>query len=155
MTKIKEVNGNILDSSCEVLVNPVNTQGIMGAGLALQFKRKYPEMFLDYRITCSKNNVMIGNIFVYTLETKYLPTKYIFNFPTKTRWNLKSNYSYIKLGMMDLINKIAYYKINSIAIPALGCGLGGLDYKEVKTIILSEFLHLKGNVTLVELYEPR
>lgn len=127
--------GNIIDTNSEALVNTVNTEGIMGAGIALQFKKAFPENFKLYEKASKSGKIKIGNIFV--TETGSLTNpKFIINFPTKKHWRHPSKLSWIKEGLEDLRNFIIRKKIRSIAIPPLGCGNGKLNWKDVKPLII-------------------
>ena len=114
--------GNLLDSSAEALINTVNTDGIMGKGIALQFKNQFPNNFKEYVKACKSNNISIGKLFVYEECTLLKEKKIIINFPTKTSWKKPSEYSYIEEGLKDLVNIIKHKNIKSIAIPPLGAG---------------------------------
>lgn len=123
--------GNILTEDAEALVNTVNCVGIMGRGMALQFKKVFPENFKSYAVACKQNQVQPGRMFVY--ETGRLTNpRYIMNFPTKRHWRDKSRMEDIDSGLIALAKQIRSRDIHSIAIPALGCGLGGLDWLEVR-----------------------
>lgn len=131
--------GNIFESNTEAIVNTVNCVGVMGKGLALQFKKKYPENFMAYKNACDLGQVKVGKMFVYKANTLF-GNKYIINFPTKKHWRNPSKLEYIVAGLDDLIEIIKSNEIKSIAIPPLGCGLGGLDWVIVKRLIVSKFL---------------
>lgn len=141
-------NGNLFLADVEALINPVNTVGVMGKGLALQFKNKYPECFNLYVKACKDGTLKPGIVQIIIRESN---PKYIINFPTKLDWRNPSKIEYIKEGLDDLITKIDIYNIISVAIPALGCGLGGLDWEEVKQLITDKFKNLNIKVLL---YEP-
>jgi len=126
-------NGDIFNSDCEALVNPVNCLGVMGAGLALKFKQKFPDMYKEYRYHCKMGYIKIGRI--YSLYPSKNGDPKILNFPTKYHWRDSSDILNIALGMRDILDYIELKNIESIAIPALGCGLGGLDWREVKLIL--------------------
>ena len=143
--------GDILASKTEALVNTVNCVGIMGRGIALQFKRAYPENFKAYAVACKKNEVATGKLFVWPTGTLTNP-KFIINFPTKRHWRNKSRLNDIEEGLKDLVRVIKKYEIKSIAIPPLGCGLGGLKWEIVRPMI-TEYLDAVPEVE-VELYEP-
>ncbi|MDZ4708053.1 MAG: macro domain-containing protein [Saprospiraceae bacterium] len=128
------VKGNIFDSKTEALVNAVNTVGVMGKGIALEFKNRYPENYKMYKTACDDRTLKIGNV----LSVKEGDGKTIINFPTKQHWKDASEYHYIKLGLRALKENIQEHKIKSIALPALGCGLGGLKWDTVKSMIESE-----------------
>ncbi len=121
--------GDIFDSGCEAITNAVNCIGIMGAGLALAFKRRYPEMNLDYILTCNKGILRPGYMHVWKNPADN--PKYIINFPTKDDLS-PSKMEYITHGLESLKNSIKDNDIKSIALCALGCGLGGLAWKDVK-----------------------
>ena len=142
--------GDIFRDNANAIVNPVNCMGVMGKGLALQFKEKYIENFRAYANECSNGNVDIGKMFVY--EYKGMPhTRYVINFPTKKHWRNQSELSYIESGLKDLAKVISDKHIKTIAIPALGCGLGGLDWAKVRPMIEKE---LGGLDTDIRLYCP-
>lgn len=143
--------GNLLDSEAEALVNTVNTVGVMGKGIALQFKNMFPNNFKLYSIACKNKDLKIGKLLVHKEETLLSGNKVIINFPTKTDWRLPSEYEYIELGLKELVNVIIENKIKSIAIPPLGSGNGGLDWHKVKPI-LEEYL--KNLDCDIYIYEP-
>ena len=113
------------------LVNTVNTEGIMGKGLALQFKRRFPENFLAYAAACKRNEVKIGKMFIVPYNGLE-GLKYLINFPTKVSWRNKSKIEDIVSGLQALKKEIVSLGITSVAIPPLGCGLGGLSWNIVK-----------------------
>ncbi|MBZ0258634.1 macro domain-containing protein, partial [bacterium] len=127
---IEFATGNLLKADAEALVNTVNCVGFMGKGIALQFKQAFPENFKSYERACKKGEVKIGEIFVHDQHSMINP-KYIFNFPTKNHWKGKSKIEDIKSGLDSLVKNIKRFGIKSIAIPPLGCGLGGLEWNEV------------------------
>jgi len=137
---IKETIGDILKADVEALVNPVNCVGIMGAGLALQFKQMFNENYIEYKKACSEDKVFPGNVLTYI--TWLDNPKYIINFPTKRHWRDMSTLSDIDAGLVSLTNEIWLRGIKSIAIPKLGCGLGGLDWRIVKPLIIKHLSHL-------------
>lgn len=123
--------GDIFQCKADALVNAVNCVGVMGAGLALQFKNKYPENFEAYKAACKRSEVKPGRMFVF--ETgQATPPRFIINFPTKNHWRKKSYLPYIDQGLIDLVRVLHDKGIRSVAIPALGVGLGGLDWNEVR-----------------------
>jgi O-acetyl-ADP-ribose deacetylase (regulator of RNase III) len=122
--------GDILREYVEALVNPVNCVGVMGRGLALQFKKSFPENFKAYAAACERNEVQPGRMFIF--RTGHLTNpKYIVNFPTKRHWRDKSRIEDIDSGLIALVDEICARNILSIAIPPLGSGLGGLDWLSV------------------------
>ena len=142
---------NLLESDAEAIVNTVNTVGVMGKGIALQFKNQYPQNYKLYAAACKANEVVVGKMFV-TEETSLLGgKKIIINFPTKTDWRKPSEYSYIENGLQDLVNVIQEKNIKSIAIPPLGAGNGGLDWNKVKELIEQ---HLSNVNCEVQIYQP-
>ncbi len=148
---IKYVKGNIFDSSAEALVNTVNTVGVMGKGIALQFKKAFPNNFKAYVTACENGEIETGKLFVYTDQNIDTGEKIIINFPTKKHWRNPSEYSYIEQGLDDLIKVVERLNIKSIAIPPLGAGNGGLQWKKVKEIIEEKLEKI--NVEIV-VYEP-
>jgi O-acetyl-ADP-ribose deacetylase (regulator of RNase III) len=123
------INGIKIDAK----VIPVNCVGVMGKGLALQFKNKYPTLFKRYLQICQNKVLTIGIPYFLKYDCCYIL------FPTKDHWREESKYYYIILGLSHMIKLLHYHKINSIIIPRLGCGLGGLDWDIVHDMILKEF----------------
>lgn len=148
---VRYVEGDILKAKTDALVNTVNCVGVMGRGIALQFKKAFPGNFKAYAAACKRNEVQPGRMFVY--ETGQLAgPRYIINFPTKVHWRGKSRLDYIESGLDALIADIRRLGIRSIAIPPLGSGLGGLAWAEVRPLIdraLAEVPELEAVV-----YEP-
>ncbi|MCC8409474.1 macro domain-containing protein [Mucilaginibacter sp. UR6-1] len=132
---IRYIEGNILESNAEVLVNTVNTMGIMGKGLALQFKKEFPQNFKIYQTACKEGRFDIGDLVVTEEDSLLYGKKTIVNLPTKTDWRKPSEYSYIETGLKKIAELIAARNIKSVAIPSLGTGHGGLDWGRVKNII--------------------
>lgn len=147
---IKYTKGNLLDTNAEALVNTVNTVGVMGKGIALQFKNRFPNNYKIYRDACKDETFKTGQVLV-VQEGDLLNQKFIINFPTKAHWKGASTYEYIVSGLKALKQAIKEYGIKSIAIPPLGCGNGGLDWNKVKVIIENE---LAGVDTEILIYEP-
>lgn len=127
--------GNLLDSKAEALVNTVNTIGVMGKGIALQFKNSFPNNYKMYSNACKNKEVKVGKLLVTEDEALLSGKKIIINFPTKTTWRLPSEYRYIEEGLAELLKVIEERKIKSIAIPPLGAGNGGLNWNKVKQIL--------------------
>jgi O-acetyl-ADP-ribose deacetylase (regulator of RNase III) len=144
---IKLTKGDLFNSGAEALVNAVNTVGVMGGGIALAFKTKFPKNFTAYSDACKRKEVVTGKMFVTKKDSVF-----IINFPTKDHWRDPSKIEWINSGLEDLVKVVTDNKIKSIAIPALGCGLGGLDWDEVKPKITKAF---DGLDTEVLLYEPQ
>ena len=126
--------GDILQADAEAIVNTVNTVGVMGKGIALQFRRAYPQMFAEYQRLSKADAIQVGKMHVYD-RGEILNPRYIINFPTKEDWRSPSKMTYIKQGLEALIVEIQQRGIQTVAIPALGCGLGGLNWSEVKSLI--------------------
>ncbi len=148
---IEFIKGDLFDSDAEALVNTVNTEGVMGKGIALQFKSHFPENFKHYASACKNKELKIGTLLVTEEETLLTGRKTIINFPTKTTWRLPSEYKYIEIGLKELHRVIKDRNIKSIAIPPLGAGNGGLEWDVVKAMILS---HLSGLECKILIYEP-
>jgi len=147
---IKFTVGNLLDSDAEALVNTVNTVGVMGKGIALMFKERFPENYRLYAAACKAKEVTTGKVFV-TEVNDLNGLKWIINFPTKQHWRSPSQLIWVKEGLTDLKNFILTHNVRSIAIPPLGAGNGGLSWNEVKPLIESELGSL--NVEIV-VFEP-
>lgn len=122
--------GNIFESNCATIVNTVNCVGVMGKGIALEFKKKYPEMFMEYVLKCDRGEVKTGVPYVY--QNNEIS---ILNFPTKDHWRSPSRLSYVVDGLNWFIANYEKYGINSIAFPPLGCGNGGLSWSVVGPIM--------------------
>ncbi|MEZ5264669.1 MAG: macro domain-containing protein [Acidimicrobiales bacterium] len=135
---MREGHGNLLESPTEALVNTVNTVGIMGKGIALQFKRAYPAMFKAYEAACKRGEVEIGRMHVWHTGSLTGP-RYIINFPTKRHWKARSRLDDIRAGLVDLTRVLAEHRIESVAVPPLGCGNGGLDWNDVAPLIRRAF----------------
>jgi len=145
-------SGDILKDDAEALVNTVNCVGLMGRGIALQFKDTFPENFKAYAEACQRGEVQPGRMFVF--ETGQLTSpRYIINFPTKRHWRGKSRMEDIEAGLKALVAVIREKRIRSIAIPPLGSGLGGLDWLDVKPRIEAALRTLTD--VRVTVYEPK
>ena len=127
---ISFVKGNIFDSEAEMLVNPVNTVGVMGKGLALEFKKRYPRMFEDYKIACNQGLFYIGQLMICTEKDHR-----ILLFPTKKHWKYPSKIEYIESGLRAFVGVSKTMNISTIAFPPLGCGCGGLKWDDVKPLM--------------------
>lgn len=135
--------GNLFNSNAQVITNTVNCVGVMGKGIALQFKNKFPEMFLDYKRKCDSGELKLGRPYLWTSgEVQVL------NFPTKGHWKENSNLQDIESGLKYLAENYEKLEINSIALPPLGCGNGGLNWKDVKNLI-NKYL---GPLELLDVY---
>ncbi len=149
---IKISCGNLLEDDAEAIVNTVNCVGVMGKGIALQFKQAFPDNFKAYAKACKNGDVKPGKMFVFSLDSMINP-KYIVNFPTKNHWREKSKLKDIAAGLTDLIEVIQHFDIKSIALPPLGCGYGGLNWADVRGLIERAFDKLPD--VEVRLYEPK
>jgi len=148
---IKYKTGNILDSEAEALINTVNTIGVMGKGIALQFKKAYPNNYKLYSKACKNDEVRIGKLFVSRDSNLSSGEKIIINFPTKKHWKNPSEYTFIEEGLDDLLKIIDSYNIKSIAIPPLGAGNGGLEWEKVKKLIQEKLKNIEADFIV---YEP-
>jgi O-acetyl-ADP-ribose deacetylase (regulator of RNase III) len=149
---IRLMHGDLLrQDDADAIVNTVNCVGVMGKGIALQFKNKWPDNFKAYEAACKAGEVRLGKMFVFDSGALVRP-HYIINFPTKQHWRGKSQMQSIKLGLEDLTAQIRRLGIRSLAMPPLGCGNGGLDWRDVKPMIEQAFSTLP-EVEL-RLFEP-
>ena len=130
--------GDILQDDAEALVNTVNCVGTMGRGLALQFKKAFPENFKFYEEACERGEVRPGAMLVFPTG-RLTPPRYVINFPTKRHWKGKSRMEDIDSGLDALIKTVGKLGIRSVAVPPLGCGLGGLRWSQVRPRIEAAF----------------
>jgi O-acetyl-ADP-ribose deacetylase (regulator of RNase III) len=170
--RIVDETGDIFDSGSEILVNPVNCVGVMGKGLALEFAKLFPTMVPEYKKACELGVLIPGKCWIWevpiyskrSLQYDFKNLKYIVNFPTKNHWRFQSKISWIRQGLgslaLDLKNPLSKGYLNqnsyptSISFPALGCSLGGLQWEEVRPLIIE---NLKNNFNWfeeVKLYSP-
>jgi len=138
--------GNLFESQAQTLVNTVNCAGVMGKGVALVFRERYPAMYEDYRRRCEKREIQPG---VLTLYKDSRP--WVLNFPTKRHWRARSRLEDIEAGLKELVAHYKEWGITSLGMPALGCGHGGLDWSDVRTLIEK---HLGDLDIEIEVYEP-
>jgi O-acetyl-ADP-ribose deacetylase (regulator of RNase III) len=148
---IERGTNNLLQANVEALVNTVNCVGVMGKGIALQFKQAFPDNYKRYKQACDTGRMRLGTVLVVPTGRMDNPA-YIINFPTKYHWKEKSRIENIKSGLDALITEVQQLGIKSIAIPPLGCGNGGLDWSEVKPLIEAAFAELPDMRVL--LFEP-
>lgn len=148
MTIVWEGVGNIFDSKMQTLVNPVNTFGAMGKGLALQFKKRYPEYYEAYRRACTRRVFQIEKCFVYNFEDR---DQKIYSFPTKSHWCRPSRWEWIDAGLQHLAENLERYGITGLAVPALGCGEGGLEWDVVQDLL---YKYCEPMPIDVEIYQP-
>ncbi|TAF38169.1 MAG: Appr-1-p processing protein, partial [Alphaproteobacteria bacterium] len=143
---IRTKQGDMFAEPVEALVNTVNCVGVMGKGVALEFKNRWPANFRAYKMLCDAKSLKPGQMFVF--DTKELfaneGPRYLINFPTKTHWRSKSRMEYIEDGLNALVEVIRTREITSIAIPPLGCGNGGLDWADVRSLIEAKLSNLDG-----------
>lgn len=125
------ISGNIFTSEAQTLINPVNTVGIMGAGLALEFRLRYPDMFKKYVELCKSNQISIGKLWLYKTSNKW-----ILNFPTKVDWKNDSKIEYLELGLNEFIHTYKHFEISSAAFPILGSNLGNIPEQKSIDIML-------------------
>jgi O-acetyl-ADP-ribose deacetylase (regulator of RNase III) len=128
---IKYLDGDILKAKTQVVVNTVNCEGVMGKGLALQFKKNFPDMFAEYKKKCEEGKIAIGKLDLYKSPFRY----WILNFPTKDHWRKPSKLEYIEKGLAEFSRKYQEWDITSIAFPKLGCQQGGLNWVDVKPLM--------------------
>lgn len=146
---IKYMSGDMFESKAECLVNPVNCEGCMGKGVAYLFKTKFPENNKSYIKACKEKTLHVGTIHVFKeRETT------IVNFPTKNRWRESSKLSYVETALDALVEALPTLNVASIAIPALGCGCGGLDWQTVKELMEKKLDPVADNFTFL-IYEPQ
>ena len=148
---IESTTGNLLRSPAEALVNTVNCVGVMGKGIALQFKQAFPAMFDAYAKAARAGEVVPGRVHVFD-RGDGVGSRYILNFPTKRHWRAGSRMEDIELGLVDLVAQVRRLGIRSIAIPPLGAGNGGLDWREVRPLIVAAFADVPD--VRVLLFEP-
>lgn len=149
---IQPRGADLFESGADILVNTVNTQGVMGAGIALQFKQRFPGMFTAYRTRCRAGLVTVGSIDVHFLtEDRRI---IIANFPTKQHWRNPSQLEWIQSGLEDLSRLVDRTGSRSIAIPPLGCGLGGLEWPVVSDQIIQSMTPAAESGVDVFLYPP-
>ena len=144
-------SGNLFDAGTEALCCTVNCVGVMGRGIALEFKHRYPEMFKEYANLCKRGFIQVGKVWIWWNPEPGNP-RYIINFPTKEHWRNPSKLEWISAGLADLNNRVMMIGIESIAIPALGCANGGLRFEDVRPLIEEKLNDLEIPVLL---YEPQ
>lgn len=148
---IRFTQGDLLEADTEALVNTVNTVGTMGAGIALLFKQRFPANYRAYRNACQKGEVRVGQMFV-TAGVEQGDPRWIINFPTKEHWSKPTKLEWVASGLVALRAVIQKKRIGSVAIPALGCGHGGLEWKVVRPMIQEALMELQGVNVII--YEP-
>lgn len=152
--------GDMFNCKAEAIVNTVNCVGVMGKGVALEFKKRWPANFKEYKRMCDKGLIQPGKMMVFknydllSPSETLVPHKYLVNFPTKIHWRSKSKIEHVEMGLDDLKIKLGKLDISSICIPPLGCGNGGLDWEDVKPLIL-EKLESESFTRNIFIYEPK
>jgi O-acetyl-ADP-ribose deacetylase (regulator of RNase III) len=145
-------SGDLLKETTDAIVNTVNCVGVMGKGIALQFKQRWPSNFKEYEAASKRKEIKPGRMFIYDLGEWEKP-RYIINFPTKAHWRGDSKLEYVEDGLRDLVKQVKRLGIKSISLPPLGCGNGGLDWDEVRESIFAAF---KDQPEIdVHLFEPK
>lgn len=142
---MKLIKGNIFNSECQTIVNTINCVGVMGAGIALEYKLRYPEMFDQYVEFCDKKQIEVGKLWIYKSSDKW-----VLNFPTKKHWKFPSKIEYLHAGLEKFVRTYQQREIKSVAFPLLGADKGGLDRISVLEIMTS---YLDGLDCKVEVYE--
>jgi O-acetyl-ADP-ribose deacetylase (regulator of RNase III) len=145
-------SGDLLKEETDAIVNTVNCVGVMGKGIALQFKQRWPQNFKAYEAACKRKEIKPGKLFIYDFGEWGKP-RFIINFPTKIHWRGDSKIEYIEKGLHDLVLQVKRLGIKSIALPPLGCGNGGLDWDTVRGLVLDAF---RDHPQIqVDLFEPK
>ena len=143
--------GNLLEAQADALVNTVNCKGVMGKGIALQFRQAFPDCFKEYKRACDAEEVRPGHMHIYETGS-FIGPKYIINFPTKRHWKGKSKIEDVSAGLDALREAIKDYELESIAVPPLGCGNGGLAWNVVRKLIEEKLREL--DEVNIEVFEP-
>ncbi|HEY1815008.1 MAG TPA: macro domain-containing protein [Kofleriaceae bacterium] len=131
---IEDATGDLFAANVDGLANPVNTVGVMGKGLARAFAKRFPDNLAAYRRACAAGEVRIGEVLV--VDRVRASPRWILNVPTKRHWRSRSRLDDVRLGLVDLVRQVRAHAIGSLAIPALGCGLGGLDWRDVRPLVV-------------------
>lgn len=147
---ITYIDSDLFQSSAQVLVNTVNTVGVMGKGIALEFKRLYAEMFKEYQTLCKNKQFDIGQLWLYKTTHKW-----ILNFPTKRDWRQKSQPEYLEKGLEKFSATYEEHGITSISFPMLGCGYGGLDWETQVRPLMEGFLQKLPITIYIHLFKPK
>lgn len=148
---VEKATGDLLAADVEALVNTVNCVGVMGKGIALQFKRRFPAVFKEYAAACKRGEIQIGRMQVVPTGLLDGP-QWVINFPTKKHWRSPSRLEYVQSGLDDLRRVLVDYGIRSVAVPPLGAGNGGLDWSDVQPLIQTALQDLEG--VRVVIYQP-
>ncbi|MDX1927892.1 MAG: macro domain-containing protein, partial [Pirellulaceae bacterium] len=145
--RFKLLEGDLFNSDCQTITNATNCVGVMGKGIALEFKRRFPEMYADYIRRFRDKELRLGEPYVYKSATGH----WILNFPTKNHWRQRSKLSDIQSGLDFLASHIEEWGICSIAIPPLGCGLGGLEWP---TVLAEIYARLRYTGIRIDIFQP-
>lgn len=148
---VEVVSGDLFEADVDAITNAVNCVGVMGRGIALAFKNRFPDNFIAYKQACDDGTLRPGSVFVFDCGESEHP-RYIVNFPTKDHWRNSSNLADIEAGLRALSDEIDRLGIRSIALPALGCGLRGLDWERVRNAVEGRF-HENATIQVL-LYSP-
>jgi len=151
MSNVTIINGNIFNTKAQTIVNTVNCVGVMGKGIALVFKLRYPQMFDIYKQHCAAHLIDIGKLWLYKGESN---APWVLNFPTKTHWKLPSEYNYIEKGLQKFVDSYQEKGITSVAFPLLGANNGGLDKNVVMDIMISYLNKCEIPVEIYQ-YDPK
>lgn len=151
--KVMNKDLDIFDTNSAVIVNTVNCVGVMGKGIALQFKNLYPEMFSEYKQLCQEKKVQVGEVWAWGAHSNDKGFTHIINFPTKKHWRDPSEYNWIHDGLIHLIYTLGKLNVKSVSIPALGCSNGQLDWKVVKPMMLKMLRPLSKDMR-IRIYAP-
>lgn len=156
MNTIIYKTGDLFEEPTEAIVNTVNCVGVMGKGVALEFKQRWPENFKAYKKRCDAKDMVPGRMFIFDADSLFNNGmhKYLINFPTKQHWRSKSKIEYIRDGLVDLVRQLRELKITSVALPQLGCGNGGLEWSEVRPLIEERLAELPDVKFVVVSPEP-
>ena len=147
---VKVVSGDIFSGNYQAITNTVNCVGVMGNGIALEFKTRYPDMFNKYVLLCKENKIQVGQVWLwYRLADT---PEFIVNFPTKKHWRNPSELEWIESGLDNLRTQVVKYSITTLALPALGCANGGLKFDEVLPLIENKLSDLD---TKVFVFSPK
>lgn len=153
MGAIEFCQGDLFESGCEALVNPVNTRGVSGKGLALRFKQEFPLNYELYAKACREDRLLPGGVFVVDVSNcKFPSVLYILNAATKDDWRNPSTMQMVRWSIQHIRDAIYRFGIRSIAIPALGCGCGGLEWKQVKRALIEILSDV--SASRIKIYEP-
>lgn len=146
---IKTITGNIFTTNCQCIVNTVNCVGVMGAGIALECRLRYPELYVSYQQLCKAREIQIGKLWLYKGNEKW-----VLNFPTKNHWKLPSRKEYLEKGLSEFVESYEHDGIHSIAFPLLGAQHGGLDSRESQEIMESFLAPLPIDIEIY-IYDPK